>query len=165
MYRSILHVSPTSCTCEQTNYQGKIIMNDLRKQKDPSSLELLLLLKFNANIWDVYTIHEILLAHQRRVPIIGGSVASTSSSFSSGFITLSTTHNVFELLKFLLQFLTIFIYLEGMFQHIFNYFVSVKVYSNSRYQYKIIQQLADLKTISKRFFINNALYLVHPALK
>ena len=68
-------------------------MNEMRKQMDPTSLELLLLLKLNANMWDVNTIHEILLAQQRRLPIIGGGGASTSSS-SSGFITPSTTSSL-----------------------------------------------------------------------
>jgi len=51
-YRSTLHVSPTSCICEQTNSQAKFIMNNIRKHIDP--------LKFNANMWDVNTIHEII---------------------------------------------------------------------------------------------------------
>ena len=47
-------------------------MNDSRKQMDPSSLELLILRKLNANMWDVNTIHEILSAQQRSKPILGG---------------------------------------------------------------------------------------------
>jgi len=66
-------------------------MNDFGKSMDPSSLELLLLLKLNANMWDFNTIHEIRLAQQRRVPIIGGGGASTLSSSSFGFVTHSTT--------------------------------------------------------------------------
>ena len=56
---------------------------------DPSSLELLLLFKLNATMGDFNTVHEIRLAQQRRVPILGGGGASTSSS--SGFGTPSTT--------------------------------------------------------------------------
>ena len=55
---------------------------------DPSSLELLLLVKLNANMWDVNTIHEILLDQQQRVPT---QRASSLSSSSADFLTPSST--------------------------------------------------------------------------
>ena len=58
------------------------------KQMDPSSLELLLLVKLNANMWDVNTIHEILLDQQQRVPT---QRASSLSSSSADFLSLSST--------------------------------------------------------------------------
>ena len=92
-YRSTLHVSPTSCICEQTNSQAKFIMTDLRKHMDQSSLELLLLLKLNANMWDVNTIHEILLAQQRRIPIPVDSTPISSSSFVTPSTNSSSSAN------------------------------------------------------------------------
>ena len=58
------------------------------KQMDPSSLELLLLVKLNANMWDVNTIHEILLDQQQRVPT---QRASSLSSSSADFLSPSST--------------------------------------------------------------------------
>ena len=90
-YRSTLHVSLTSCICEQTNSQAKFIMNDMRKNMDPTSLELLLLLKLNVNM--INTIHEILLAQQRRVPIPGASAPFSSSSFVTPSTNSSSNTN------------------------------------------------------------------------
>ena len=92
-YISTLHVSSTSRICEQTNSQAKFIMTDLRKHMDQSSLELLLLLKLNANMWDVNTIHEILLAQQRRVPIPVDSTPISSSSFVTPSTNSSSSAN------------------------------------------------------------------------
>ena len=60
---------------------------------DPSSLELILLLKFNSNMWDINTIHEILLAQQGRIPIKGASTSSSSADFVTPSSTLSSNPN------------------------------------------------------------------------
>ena len=58
---------------------------------DPSSLELLLLVKLNANMWDVNTIHEILLDQQQRVPTQrASSLSSSSADFLSPYSTITT---------------------------------------------------------------------------
>jgi hypothetical protein len=51
-YRSTAHVTPVSSICVQTNSISKHIMNDCRKQMDPSSLEMLMILKLNPDLWD-----------------------------------------------------------------------------------------------------------------
>ena len=49
-YRSTAHITPVSSICEQTNLISKHIINDCRKQMDPSSLEMLMILKLNPEI-------------------------------------------------------------------------------------------------------------------
>ena len=51
-YRSTQNVSATSCACEQTNSQEKHFMRETRRYMDPTSLEKLLVLKLNPDLWD-----------------------------------------------------------------------------------------------------------------
>ena len=59
-YRSTAHVTPVSSICEQTNSISKHIMNDCRKQMDPSSLEMLMILKLNPDLWDKKTVNAVI---------------------------------------------------------------------------------------------------------
>ena len=59
-YRSTLHVSATSCACEQTNSQAKHIMRETRRQMDPSSLEKLLVLKLKPDLWDKRLVNSVI---------------------------------------------------------------------------------------------------------
>lgn len=67
MYRSTAHVYPTSNIVERLFSRAKLIMTDHRKRLEPWKLELLLLLRFNKDLWDVYTIEKIVESklHQR----------------------------------------------------------------------------------------------------
>ena len=49
-----------SSICEQTNLISKHIMNDWRKQMDPSSLEMLMILKLNPDLWDEKTVTAVI---------------------------------------------------------------------------------------------------------
>ena len=60
-YRSTAHVTPVSCICEQTNSISKHIMSDARKQMDPTSLEMvLLILKLNSDLWDERSVNDVI---------------------------------------------------------------------------------------------------------
>ena len=50
-YRSTEHVSATSNICERLFSAAKLIMTDLRKQMDPDTLNTILFLKANKNLW------------------------------------------------------------------------------------------------------------------
>ena len=89
-YRSTAHVTPVSSICEQTNSISKHIMNDCRKQMDPSSLEMLMILKLNPDLWDKKTVNVVIgksTEHESSVtntPLaLVSSLTSSNSSFSS----------------------------------------------------------------------------------
>jgi len=98
-YRSTMHVTPVSCICEQTNSISKHIMSDTRKQMDPTSLEMLLILKLNPDLWDERSVNTVIKrpAPQRTerdisstpVSTISSSSSSSSSSTSQSFFTIS----------------------------------------------------------------------------
>ena len=60
-YHFTAHVTPISCICEQTNSISKHIMSDARKQMDPTSLEMLLILKLNSDLWDERSVNAAML--------------------------------------------------------------------------------------------------------
>jgi hypothetical protein len=69
-YRSTAHVTPVSSICGQTNSISKYIMNDCRKQMDPSSLEMLMILKLNPDLWDKKTVNAVIrksTEHETRI--------------------------------------------------------------------------------------------------
>ena len=60
-YRSTEHVSATSNICERLFSAAKLIMTDLRKHMDPDTLNMILFLKANKNLWaDKSIIDEII---------------------------------------------------------------------------------------------------------
>ena len=60
-YRSTEHVSATSNICERLFSAAKLIMTDLRKHMDPDTLNMVLFLKANKNLWaDKSIIDEII---------------------------------------------------------------------------------------------------------
>ena len=50
-YRSLLHISPTSNIVERLFSRTGIIMRPHRRLMDPSTLEMLVLLRFNRDLW------------------------------------------------------------------------------------------------------------------
>ena len=93
-----------SSICEQTNSISKHIMNDYRKQMDPSSLEMLMLLKLNPDLWDKKTVNAVIrkkteheLSVTNTLLSLVSSLTSSSASFSSStssssFSSLSSIH-------------------------------------------------------------------------
>lgn len=59
-YRSLAHVCPTSVMVERLFSDAKHIMTDDRRHMDPSTLDMLLFLKNNKDLWNAQTIDEIL---------------------------------------------------------------------------------------------------------
>ena len=53
-------VSGTSNVCEQLFSKAKHIMTPTRRRMDPSTLESILLLKINSDLWDAELVQEIL---------------------------------------------------------------------------------------------------------
>ena len=87
---STSHVNPMSSICEQTNSISKHIMNDYRKQMDPSSLEMLMILKLNPDLWDKKIVNAVIRKTTEHVSSVTNtplslvsSLTSSSSSFSS----------------------------------------------------------------------------------
>ena len=103
-YRSTLHVSATSCACEQTNSQAKHIMRETRRQIDPSSLEKLLVLKLNPDLWDKRLVNSVIRRSEEEeelphttamdpsaVDVSPSSLLSSLSSSSSSTRTSSSS--------------------------------------------------------------------------
>ena len=59
-YRSTVHVTPVSSIREHTNSISKHVMSDCRKKMDPSSLEMLIKLKLNPDLWDKNTVKAVI---------------------------------------------------------------------------------------------------------
>ena len=55
-YRSLSHISPTSVVVERLFSRAKLIMTPHRRHMDPSTLEMLLLLRYNKDTWDPFTL-------------------------------------------------------------------------------------------------------------
>jgi len=60
IYRSLAHVCPTSVMVERLFSDAKHIMTDIRRHMDPSTLDMLLILKHNKDLWNAKTIDDIL---------------------------------------------------------------------------------------------------------
>ncbi len=94
-YRSTAHVSPTSCICEQSNSQAKQIMTDCRRQMDPSSLNMIMVLKLNKDLWDARTVQKCTerasadaTAH---VPAAGSITSGPAASASAAAVSSSSS--------------------------------------------------------------------------
>jgi hypothetical protein len=61
-YRSTEHVSSTSNVCERLFSVAKLVMSDLRKQMDPDTLNMILFLKANKQLWADKTIIDEIIA-------------------------------------------------------------------------------------------------------
>ena len=59
-YRSVEHLCPSSVICETLFSDAKHIMSDVRSNMDPSTLEMILILKNNMDLWDARTIDMII---------------------------------------------------------------------------------------------------------
>ena len=59
-FKSNLHVSPTSTIVERTFSRAGIIMRPHRRHMDPSTLEMLLMLRLNKDMWSEKTIQDII---------------------------------------------------------------------------------------------------------
>ena len=92
-YRSTAHVTPVSCICEQTDSISKHIMSDARKQLNPTSLEMLLILKLNSDLWDERSVNAVIKRSDPQrterdisstpISIVSSSSSSTAQSFFS----------------------------------------------------------------------------------
>ena len=65
LYRSLMHISPTSNIVERLFSRAGIIMRPHRRLMDPSTLEMLLLLRFNKDLWDEREIEEVMVRETR----------------------------------------------------------------------------------------------------
>ena len=59
-YKNTLHVSPTSNICERAFSRAKLIMTAQRRCMDPSTLDGLLFLRYNKDLWAVADIAIIM---------------------------------------------------------------------------------------------------------
>ena len=58
-YRSLSHISPTSVVVEHLSSRAKPIMTPHRRHMDPSTLEMLILLRYNKDMWDPLTLDAV----------------------------------------------------------------------------------------------------------
>ena len=101
-YRSLDHISPTSNIVERLFSRCGIIMRPHRRLMDPSTLEMLIMLRFNKDLWDAREVNDVMkriepepaasiedaptpVAPSSLAREMTGSSASSSSSSSSGF--------------------------------------------------------------------------------
>ena len=83
-YRSMDHISPTSNIVERLFSRCGIIMRPHRRLMDPSTLEMLVMLRFNKDLWDACEVNEAmkrLTAHATETLREGTASTSSSSSF------------------------------------------------------------------------------------
>ena len=59
-YREVKHLIPGSVICESFLKDARHIMTDFRRCMDPSTLEMLLILKYNKDLWDARTVDQII---------------------------------------------------------------------------------------------------------
>ncbi|OWZ12041.1 hypothetical protein PHMEG_00014854 [Phytophthora megakarya] len=55
-YADVAFVPPTSNECERFFSAAKLVYSDLRKRMDASTLDMLMFLMYNKDIWDIYTV-------------------------------------------------------------------------------------------------------------
>ncbi len=60
-YESTAHISPTSNICERLFSRAKLVMRPHRRHMDPSTLEAILLLRTNRDLWDEVCIQKIMI--------------------------------------------------------------------------------------------------------
>jgi len=90
-YKSTLHISPTSNIVERLFSRCGIIMRPHRRLMDPSTLEMLVMLRFNKDLWDDRDV-DIVMARNydlsRIVVVHGDTPTPTSSQRSSSSSSL-----------------------------------------------------------------------------
>ena len=64
-YHSTKHVSPTSNICERLFSRASIIMTPNRRSMDPDMLEMIIMLRFNKDLWDEETIQQCMVRSNR----------------------------------------------------------------------------------------------------
>ena len=64
-YHSTKHVSPTSNICERLFSRASIIMTPNRRSMDPDMLEMIIILRFNKDLWDEETIQQCIVRLNR----------------------------------------------------------------------------------------------------
>ncbi|RLN86024.1 hypothetical protein BBJ28_00020367 [Nothophytophthora sp. Chile5] len=65
-YMDVLFVPPTSNECKRFFSSVKLVYSDLRKSMDIATLEKVMLLRYNADFWDVYTVERVRSAMSSR---------------------------------------------------------------------------------------------------
>ena len=87
-YRCTDHVATTSVIVERLFSRCGIIMRSHRRSMDPSTLEMLVMLRFNKDLWDELEVEKAMkrssnLLQEFATPISGGGGVSCSSSSTS----------------------------------------------------------------------------------
>ncbi len=71
-YRSAAHISPTSVFVERLLSRCGIIMRPHRRLMDPSTVEMLVMLRFNRDLWDEVVV-ECAINDAERAPMLSGT--------------------------------------------------------------------------------------------
>ena len=90
-YKSTLHISPTSNIVERLFSRCGLIMRPNRRLMDPSSLEMLIMLRFNRDLWDERDVDTIMT---RSYDVFRRDSHSTASTPSTS--TLLVEHSPLE---------------------------------------------------------------------
>ena len=96
-YVNALIVAPTSDICEQLFSRAKHIMTPTRRRMDPSTLEDILLLKFNTDLWNAQLVQKIIEEEKDQNSLrTPGSASTLLTSASSGGSSGSTVVDIVE---------------------------------------------------------------------
>ena len=60
-YKSMNHVSSTSNTIERLFSRAKLVITSQRRYMDPSTLEAILMLRYNRDPWDIFFVDRLVL--------------------------------------------------------------------------------------------------------
>ena len=82
-YYSTLHISPTSNVVERLFSRCGLIMRPRRRLMDPSTLETLVMLRFNRDLWDERDVDAAIARNYDVTRRDSDTPASTSTSSSS----------------------------------------------------------------------------------
>ncbi|KAF1776224.1 Ribonuclease H-like domain [Phytophthora cactorum] len=69
LYDDVAFIPPTSNECERFFSSAKLVYSDLRKRLDPSTLEMLVFLMYDKDVWDVYTVESTSLISLRNIAL------------------------------------------------------------------------------------------------
>ena len=90
-YRSTLYISPTSNIVERLFSRAGIVMSARRKQMDPSTLEMFLMLRVNKHMWSEETLQNII--DKKKSASVGAAIARSKRKQDDEAIPLSDGEN------------------------------------------------------------------------
>jgi hypothetical protein len=79
-YRSMDHITPTSNIVERLFSRCGITMKPHRRLMDPSTLEMLIMLRFNKDLWDSRNLDEVMKRMERELAAAPTAAPATATA-------------------------------------------------------------------------------------